>query len=84
MLNNKFNIKMFDNNINISSQIKIYLDEIKYIDEEINYWKIENKLNPSENIKIKLQKLDEELTRVKYNYSKFLIDNHTINNIKNS
>ena len=78
-MNNKFNIKMFDNTKNISQQIKLYLDEINYINEEIKYWNIENDLTPSENKRKIIVKLNEELVKVQYDYSNFLIENN-INN----
>jgi hypothetical protein len=66
---------MSDNIKNISSYSNFYLNEIKYIDEEIKYWKFENKLKPSINISILIEKLEQELVRFKYIYSDFLNNN---------
>jgi hypothetical protein len=63
---------MSDNIKNISPHINFYLNEIKYIDQEINYWKFENQLKSSINIQMLIEKLEQELVKLKYTYSKFL------------
>jgi hypothetical protein len=49
-----------------------YKKEIKFIEEEIQYWKKEDELCPDEAIKIKIQKLNMELLKVKKIYENIL------------
>ena len=65
------NYEKINNENNLNER---YKKEIKFIEEEIQYWKKEDELCPDELIKRKIYKLNIELLQVKKMYENFLIN----------
>jgi len=52
--------------------VQKYKKEIKYVEEEIQYWKTENEFNPSESKKKKIQELEFELKNIQKIYENMI------------
>jgi hypothetical protein len=52
--------------------VQKYKKEIKYVEEEIQYWKTENEFNPSEFKKKKIQELEFELKNIQKIYENMI------------
>lgn len=74
MINNIIKKKMYKSHINqdILTQIKYLNIEIKFIEDEMNYWNYENEIQPSEITKNIINKLSNELNSLKNIYSMVL------------